>query len=367
MPISLAMPLLRHIFFALLCVLPSSSIFADASRRLLSSHSAHSSASDDSAFWTRQLGTSYASTSYDAAINRKLIRTDRKHALQRNNINLFLQQSTNEACTASQSNATPILLLHGLTYSSHEFDVQYQTYSLVNRLLRECKTVWSLDIAGYGRSASVTDGFEPDTNYAADDIREAVQYITSQENQTEGDIHVDLLGWSWGTNTATRYIENYPGGHRVRRAVLYAPLINAFDGNPNELDAFHANNWDHAASDFQVNADGNIDNTIAELAVVHEFLSYCWRYDQNTSPNGGRRDLLAGSDVQLFDPTQIDVPVLMIGGSEDPLLYLDLLEKGFDKLPKKEDSKMVIMEGAGHILMLEKDYHQEFQDAVVDC
>ena len=70
--------------------------------------------------------------------------------------------------------------------------------------------------------------------------------------------------------------------------------------------------------------------------------------------------------MQLFDPTQIDVPVLMIGGSEDPLLYIDLLEEGFDQLPQKENSKMVSMEGAGHILMLEKDYHQEFQDAVVD-
>ena len=357
------MPLPRHIFLALLCVLPSSSIFADASRLL-----SHSSPSDDSAFWTRQLGTSYASTSYDAAINRKLKRSDRKHPLQRNNIKLFLQESTNEACTASQTNtATPILLLHGLTYSSHEFDVQCQTYSLVNRLLRDYKTVWSLDMAGYGRSAPIADGFEPDTDYAADDIRAAVQYITNNQNDqtTEGDIHVDLLGWSWGTNTATRYIENYPSSHRVRRAVLYAPLIHAFDGKPEQLDAFHANNWDHAASDFQVDAEGNIDYTIAESATVHEFLSNCWRYDQNTSPNGGRRDLLAGSDVQLFDPSHIDVPVLMIGGSEDPLLYLDLLEEGFNQLPEKENSKMVIIEGAGHILMLEKDYHQEFQDAVV--
>ena len=359
--------LARNLFFALLCVLPSSSIFADASRRLLSSHSAHSS-SDDSAFWTRQLGTSYASPSKSSG-GQPLKRTDRLHPLQRNNINLFLQESTNEACTASQSNtATPVLLLHGLTYSSHEFDVQYQTYSLVNRLLCECKTVWSLDVAGYGRSAPITDGFEPDTNYAADDIRAAVQYITKSKNNqtTEGDIRVDLLGWSWGTNTATRYIENYPGDRHIRRMVLYAPLINAFDGNPDELDAFHANNWDHAASDFQVNGNGKIDYSIAEPAAAHEFLSNCWRYDQNTSPNGGRRDLLAGSDVPLFDPSHIDVPVLMIGGSEDPLLYMDLLEEGFDQLPQKDDSKMVIMEGAGHILMLEKDYHQEFQDAVVD-
>ena len=353
------MPLPRHPFFALLlCVLPST--FADA-RRLLASHSPPS---DDSAFWTRQLGTSYPSTSDATSSNRELKRSDKQHPLRRNNVNLFLQESTNGACTPSQSNtATPVLLLHGLTYSTHEFDVQYSDYSLVNRLLHECKTVWSLDIAGYGRSAPVSDGFQPDTNYAADDINAAVQYITSLSDQRN---EIDLLGWSWGTNTATRYIENYPENHSVRRVVLYAPLINAFDGNPDELDAFHSNNWDHAASDFQVDNDGNVDFTIAEPPAVHEFLSNCWRYDQNSSPNGGRRDLLAGSGVQLFDPSQIDVPVLMIGGSEDPLLYWDLLEEGFDQLPQKEESKMLILEGASHILMLEKDYHKEFQDAVVE-
>ena len=355
------MPLQRNLIFALLCVLPvPSSIFADA-RRLLS-HA--SSSSDDSAFWTRQLITSYPPTSSSTDTSRRLQRADKQHPLQRKNIDLFLQQSTNEVCAASQSNtATPILLLHGLTYSSHEFDVQHENYSLVNTLLRECKTVWSLDIAGYGRSAPVSDGFQPDTNYAADDIRAAVQHITSLTDQTN---EIDLLGWSWGTNTATRYIENYPDDHDVRRMVLYAPLINAFDGNPAELDAFHANNWDHAASDFQVDADGNIDYTIAEPPVVHELLSNCWRYDQNSSPNGGRRDLLAGSDVQLFDPSQLDVPVLMIGGSEDPLLYLDLLKKGFDQLPRRDESKLVIIEGASHIMMLEKACHEQFQDAVVD-
>lgn len=352
----------RRLFVVLLWVLPPS-IVADA-RRLLSHRR---SSSDDSAFWSRQLGTSsYPSSTY-TAIDRQLSRSDKQHPLQRNNIDLFLNESTNEACTPSQSSsATPILLLHGLTYSTHEFDVKHENYSLISRLLRECKTVWSLDIAGYGRSTPVSDGFQPDTDYAADDIRAAVQYITSRSSDQSSDIGIDLLGWSWGTNTATRYIENHPDDHRVRRAVLYAPLINAFDGSPETLDDFHANNWDHAASDFQVDANGNIDYTIAEPAVAHEFLSNCWRYDQNSSPNGGRRDLLAGSDVQLFDPTQIDVPVLMIGGSEDPLLYLDLLEEGFNNLPKREQSKMIIVEGAGHILMLEKDYHRRFQDAIVE-
>jgi len=68
----------------------------------------------------------------------------------------------------------------------------------------------------------------------------------------------------------------------------------------------------------------------------------------------------------LFDPSQIDVPIFFIGGTKDPLLYFDLLEEGFEMLPRKEESKMEILQGAGHILMLERSYYQYFQDAVAE-
>ena len=60
------------------------------------------------------------------------------------------------------------MLMHGSTYSSHEFDVDYEDYSLVRRLAREGYTVWRLDIAGYGQSGEVKDGLMPDTAYVAE-------------------------------------------------------------------------------------------------------------------------------------------------------------------------------------------------------
>ena len=69
--------------------------------------------------------------------------------------------------------AKNILLIHGVTYSSHEFDINYQDYSLVRRLAREGYNVWRLDIAGFGSSEEVDDGFLPDTDYAAEDIAAA--------------------------------------------------------------------------------------------------------------------------------------------------------------------------------------------------
>ena len=90
--------------------------------------------------------------------------------LERNGIALHLDCMKAE----NQSPAGQILLVHGSTYSSHEFDIDYQDYSLVRRLAREGYAVWRLDIAGYGQSGPVKDGFMPDTAYAAEDIHAAV-------------------------------------------------------------------------------------------------------------------------------------------------------------------------------------------------
>ena len=101
-------------------------------------------------------------------------RVDTLHNFSRNGITLFLQESFDDEF---RSPAKTILLVHGLTYSSHEFDVRYKDYSLVDRLTKEGYTTWLMDIAGYGRSGNVNDGFTIDSDYAAKDIAEAVAYI----------------------------------------------------------------------------------------------------------------------------------------------------------------------------------------------
>ena len=68
--------------------------------------------------------------------------------LERNGISLHLDRVKTE----NTAPAGQILLVHGSTYSSHEFDIDYQDYSLVRRLAGEGYAVWRIDIAGYGQS-----------------------------------------------------------------------------------------------------------------------------------------------------------------------------------------------------------------------
>ena len=167
--------------------------------------------------------------------------------LERNGIALHLDcVKTKDSVPARQ-----ILLIHGSSYSSHEFDIDYQDYSLVRRLAREGYAVWRLDIAGYGRSGPVEDGFLPDTAYAAADTLAAVDQIV----QISGQERIDLLGWSWGTMIAGRAAAEHP--EHLRKMVLYAPILSGL-GVRALKEAFSHNTWERRRGGFSEKPGRNI-------------------------------------------------------------------------------------------------------------
>ena len=272
--------------------------------------------------------------------------------LSRNGIELHLDRMTLKD-TSPQRN---ILLTHGVTYSSHEFDVDYKDYSLVRRLAREGYAVWRLDIAGFGKSGIVSDGFMPDSDYAAEDIHAAVQKIVEESGQDK----IDLLGWSWGTVTASRFVIKHP--EHINRLVMYAPILSGL-GKYDVADDFHHNTWEHAADDFQRNADGSFDYSITESEMIEMFCSSCWHYDGEYIPNGGRKDICVAKSEKLIDLTRISIPTLVICGSNDPYLNFDLVNASMDSLPK--GSALEVIEGGAHVIMYEKPYYNEFQKRLI--
>lgn len=202
-----------------------------------------------------------------------------EYPLERNGIALHLDCMTAKDETPSKN----ILLVHGVTYSSHEFDIDYKDYSLVRRLAEEGYAVWRLDIAGFGQSGQVEDGFLPDSDYAADD--------------------------------------------------------------------------------FQKDQAGAFDHSITDPVVIDLFCSSCWKYDGESSPNGGRRDLCVSESKKLINLSAISVPTLVICGSKDPYLNYDLVNGSLDELP--EGSAIEIIEGASHVAYIEKPYYKDFQKRLI--
>ena len=272
--------------------------------------------------------------------------------LERNDISLHLD-------CVKKDNTIPlkqILLVHGSSFSSHEFDIYYQDYSLVRRLAREGYAVWRIDIAGYGQSETVEDGFMPDTAYAAEDINAAVERITQISGQTK----IDVLGWSWGTMTAGRFVAEHP--EHIRRLILYAPIL--FGLGVQEMgDEFSHNTWESAAEDFQRKEDGKFDLTITDPILIELFCSSCWHYDGDSSPRGWSKDAFVDESIKLIDLEQISAPTLIIYGSKDPYMNFDLLSSALEYLPDGSEQQMI--EGGSHIMMYEKNCYQDFQNRIV--
>ncbi len=275
------------------------------------------------------------------------------YPLERDGIALHLDRVFADN-TASEKN---ILLIHGVTYSSHEFDIDYRDYSLVRKLAREGYDVWRLDIAGFGQSERVLNGFLPDSDHAAEDIHAAVERITEETGQDK----IDVLGWSWGTVTVSRFAAAYP--EHVNKLVLYAPILCGI-GEYEVTDPFHHNTWEHAADDFQRTENGGFDDDITEPAVREWWCSSCWHYDGETSPNGGRRDVCEDSSNKLIELSAIDMPTLVICGSNDPYLQYDLVNDSLSCLP--EGSELEVIEGGSHMVFIEKPFYQDFQNRLIE-
>ena len=275
-----------------------------------------------------------------------------EYPLERNGISLHLD-------CVSQTGTNPernILLVHGSTYSSHEFDIDYKDYSLVRTLAREGYAVWRLDIAGYGRSEQVEDGSVIDTAYATEDINAAVNRIVELTSQEK----IDVLGWSWGTMTAGKFAVKYPA--HLGKLILYAPIVSGL-GEQETTESFSHNTWDSAAEDFQRNDDGSFKTDITDPLLIELFCSSCWHYDGDSSPNGWSRDAFVSPTTRLIQLDRITVPTLLIYGDADPNLDYEQLSHALDILP--EDSERCIIEGGSHIVMYEEPYYHEFQNQII--
>ena len=146
--------------------------------------------------------------------------------------------------------------------------------------------------------------------------------------------------------------------------MLYAPIVAGLADVQVE-NPFNHNTWLHAAGDFQVKADKTIDYEIVEPEVADTFLSNCWRYDKDSSPNGGRKDLLVSPEKRLIPTAGLDMPVLIIAGSKDDYVSPELCKEAFDSLPDK-NSRLEIISGAAHAMMMEKPYYKIFRNKVLD-
>lgn len=282
------------------------------------------------------------------------------YPLERNGIKLFLEKISIKENKKPKIKINNILLVHGLTFSSHQFDINYQDYSLARFFAKNGSNVWLLDIAGYGRSAKPKNGFSVNGEYAANDIISAIDFIRKKEKVDK----INLLGWSFGTISTS--LAAAKKQEWINSLILYAPIYHGL-GLPLPQSDYQVFSPNSTEDDFQKIPGKNIiDPTITDKRLFNLYKKQCEFFDGLGSPNGTRRDLFQSGSVELFNPSQLSMPVLLIAGTNDPYVIWDKDIPTLMKLLPNPKSKVIKIEGGSHIVMLEKPYHNEFQNAVLD-
>ena len=232
----------------------------------------------------------------------------------------------------------PVVLIHGYPLNGHSWE--RQTKALLDAGYR----VIAYDRRGWGQSSQPTTGHDYDT-FAAD-LNELLEQLEITD--------IVLAGFSMGTGEVTRYLGTY-GSERVEKAALFGaipPFLLKTDDNPEGVDGSVFEGIKEAAikdryvwfkqffDDFN-NVDKLHPERISDQALQASF---------NVACMGSAYSSVACVDTWLTDFREdlpkIDVPVLVVHGTEDRILPY---ESTAARLPDLIDEvKVVPVQGGPH-------------------
>ena len=233
---------------------------------------------------------------------------------------------------------TPVVLIHGYPLSGHSWEKQ------VPVLLDVGHRVITYDRRGFGASSQPTVGYDYDT-FAAD-LNALLEHLAIED--------IVLGGFSMGTGEVTRYLGSYGSG-RVRKAALFGvipPFLLKTDDNPEGVagsvfEAIKAAVVKDRYAYFKDFFDNfyNVDKLAPE-----RISEQAWQASFNVAAAASPYASYACVDAWLTDfradLPKIDVPTLVVHGTEDRILPFDSTAKRLPGLIA--DMKLVTVEGGPH-------------------
>jgi non-heme chloroperoxidase len=237
-----------------------------------------------------------------------------------------------------QGGGQPVVLIHG--YPLNGASWERQTKALLDAGYR----VIAYDRRGWGQSSKPMAGHDYDT-YAAD-LKELIEQLELTD--------IVLCGFSMGTGEVTRYLGSY-GSDRVEKAALFGaipPFLLKTDDNPEGVDGSVFEGiketvlkdryvWFKQFFDDFYNVDKLAPERISEQA---------WQASFNVACMGSPYSSYACVDAWLTDfrddLPKIDVPVLVVHGTEDRILPYEATAARLTDLI--DDVTVVPVEGGPH-------------------
>ena len=232
----------------------------------------------------------------------------------------------------------PVVLIHGFPLSGRAWERQERA------LLAAGYRVITYDRRGFGKSSQPTTGYDYDT-FAAD----LDKLLTALDLQG-----VYLAGHSMGGGEIARYLGKY-GSARVRRAVIVSgvpPYLLKTPETPNGVpqevfDQIAAGlTADRAAYFTEWNKNFyNLDQTLGKL-ISAEAVQDSWNLAVSASPEGTIACVATWHTDFRADLSKIDIPVLVLHGTEDHILPIEACgPRTAELIP---GSEFVPIEGAPH-------------------
>jgi non-heme chloroperoxidase len=232
----------------------------------------------------------------------------------------------------------PVVLIHGYPLNGNSWERQERA------LLASGRRVIRYDRRGFGRSSQPSVGYDDDT-FAAD-LHALMEHLDVSD--------AVLVGFSMGTGEVTRYLGTY-GSERVRAAALLGtipPLLLKTDDNAEGVDrqvfegikAEIVKDWYAYFEDF-LNNFYNVD-----VLPGSRISDRAWQASFNVAAGASPFATYACVDSWLTDfradVAKIDVPVLVVHGTDDRILPFDATAARLPALIA--DCTLVPVEGGPH-------------------
>ena len=232
----------------------------------------------------------------------------------------------------------PVVLIHGYPLNGNSWERQER------ELLAKGYRVISYDRRGFGRSSQPTVGYDYDT-FAAD-LNALLEHLDLND--------IVLVGFSMGTGEVTRDLGSY-GSARVRKAALLGaipPYLRKTDDNPEGVDGAVFDQIKAAiATDRYAWFKDFFDNFYNTDKLMPERISeQAWQASFNVAAGASPFASYACVDTWLTDfrgdLPKIDVPVLVVHGTDDRILPFEATAARLPDLI--DDVKLVAIEGGPH-------------------
>jgi pimeloyl-ACP methyl ester carboxylesterase len=271
-----------------------------------------------------------------------------------------------------------LLFVHGATQPAEAtFDLPLEGMSWMDHIARHGWDVYFVDVRGYGRSARPAEMNQPAennppivrTDVAIRDVGSAIDFILQRRGTTK----VNLMGWSWGTVIMAAYAAEH--ADKVARLVLYGPqwLESSPATSSPPLGAYVAAPM--ALSRERIQTGAPVDRK-------HDLMPEDWFETWSaaalaTDPVGSRQDppvLRSPAGVfqdrqefwrrgkPYYDPRRITAPTLIVVAEWDRATPIEGAQELFRQLPSGRDKRLVEIGEGTHLLMLERNRMQLFEE-----